>query len=54
MWWGFALVLVVAFVAYPTHFGWPRWVYGLIWGALTTGVIYLFRGFFEEESDNAF
>ena len=54
MWWGLALILVVAFVGYPTQFRWPRWVYGLIWGALTTGVIYLFRSFFEEESDNPF
>jgi membrane protein implicated in regulation of membrane protease activity len=49
LWWGFALILVVACVGYPTQFSWPRWVYGLIWGGLTTGVIYLFRNFFEEE-----
>ena len=49
MWWGFALILVVALVGHPTKFAWPRWVYGLIWGALTTGVIYLFRDFFEED-----
>jgi len=51
LWWGFSLILVVAFVAHPTNFEWPRWVYGLIWGGLTTAVIYLFRGFFEEDVD---
>lgn len=52
--WGATLILVIAFVAYPTEFKWSRWAYGLIWGGVTTVIIYLFRGFFEkpiEKSD---
>ena len=52
MWWGLSLILVVAFVGRPTNFEWPRWLYGLIWGAVTTGGIYLFRDFFEEEVED--
>ncbi len=48
-WWGIALILVTAFVAYPTQFKWQRWVYGLIWGLLTMVGVYLFRGFFEKD-----
>lgn len=50
-WWGIALFMVIVFVGYPTEFKWSRWVYGLIWGSLTTGVIYLFRGFFEKHEE---
>ena len=46
--WGATLICVIAFVAYPTEFKWSRWVYGLIWGGLTTVFIYLFKFFFEK------
>lgn len=48
-WWGASLMIVIVFVCYPTEFKWSRWLYGLIWGVLTSGVIYLFRGFFEKD-----
>lgn len=47
--WGITLIFVIAFIAYPTEFKWSRWVYGLIWGGITTVIIYLFRDFFEKE-----
>lgn len=50
-WWGAALIIVIVFVCYPTEFKWDRWVYGLIWGLLASGVIYLFRGFFEKDEE---
>lgn len=50
-WWGIALIMVIVFVGYPTEFEWSRWVYGLIWGSLTSVVIYLFRGFFEKHAE---
>lgn len=50
--WGATMIFVIAFIAYPTEWKWSRWVYGLIWGALTAGIIYLFRGFFEKERND--
>lgn len=50
--WGAALIFVIIFIAYPTEFKWARWVYGLIWGGITTAVIFLFRPFFERLAKN--
>jgi hypothetical protein len=50
-WWGVALFVVIFFIGYPTGFKHSRWVYGLIWGLITTAGIYLFRGFFERDED---
>jgi hypothetical protein len=47
--WGAMFVVTIFAVARPTDFHWGYWMYGLIWGAATTVVHYLFRRFFEEE-----
>lgn len=50
--WGATLIFVIGFIGHPTEWKWSRWVYGLIWGLLTMGIIYLFRDFFEKPRDN--
>lgn len=47
--WAALFLLTIVFVAVPTEFAWGYWVYGLIWGAGTTAVHYLFPKVFEEE-----
>ncbi|MGA2223252.1 MAG: hypothetical protein ABSH41_02270 [Syntrophobacteraceae bacterium] len=47
--WIILFFLTLIFVAKPTGFSWGYWVYGLIWGAATTLVLYLFPRVFVEE-----
>lgn len=47
--WAVLFLLTIMFVAVPTGFGWGYWVYGLVWGAGTATVQYLFPKVFEEE-----
>ena len=46
--WVGMFLLTVFLVARPTEWAWPYWLYGLIWGTVTTTAHYLFRRFFEE------
>lgn len=47
--WLAMLCLTILLVARPTGFSWPYWIYGLVWGVLTSLLHYAFRRHFEEE-----
>ena len=49
--WGGLFLLTMFLIARPTGFSWPFWIYGLIWGCLTSAIHYAFRRYFEEEID---
>ena len=47
--WAIAFFITIFLVARPTGYTWPFWIYGLVWGVITSVVHFLFRGFFEKK-----